>query len=260
MRLFDDFEHLIPNPPLQPLLIGNGYLNWDGRSTIYCTVGPTDGQSYHDAQIMDYGGLKRHQYAWRPPLRLTVRAWASHAADQLRGTAGFGFWNQPLMPTQPWPRIPRAIWFFLGAPPNDMALAKGVPGYGWKAATFDAMTARFLMLAPLAPLGFALMNVPQLYRRLWPIGQRAIGVSEALLPTDIREPHTYELLWLPHSAQFFVDGERVHEAPCSPKGPLGFVAWIDNQYAIVTPQGRLGYGYLPVATEQWLALDSISIE
>ncbi len=260
MRLFDDFNQSTPNPPLQSLLIGNGHLRWDQDSTIYCTVGSTDGQSYHDAQLLDYAGLPRWHYPWRPPLRLKIRAWASHGTDQLRGTAGFGFWNQPYSHGQWWPRFPRAIWFFFGSVPNNMALAKGVPGNGWKAATFDALTPLFLALAPLAPVGFILMRISPLYRLLWPIGQHAIGVSESLLPVDIAEPHTYELRWLPRSAQFFVDGELVHYAPCSPRGPLGFVAWIDNQYAIVTPQGHVGYGYLPLETGQWLALDTVTIE
>jgi hypothetical protein len=45
-----------------------------------------------------------------------------------------------------------------------------------------------------------------------------------------------------------------------PRGPLGFVAWVDSQWAIVTPHGRLGWGLLDVATPQWLDLAHIRIE
>ncbi len=45
----------------------------------------------------------------------------------------------------------------------------------------------------------------------------------------------------------------------SPHGPLGFIAWIDNQYAIVTPQGRLGWGIVP-NPDQGLTLTRIRIE
>lgn len=141
-----------------------------------------------------------------------------------------------------------------------MALARDVPGHGWKVATLDAGRPLALALLPLAPFGFLLMRVPALYRRLWPVAQRAIGVSEALLPVDLSEPHTYSLDWLPDGVTFRVDRQIVHEATASPRGPLGLIAWMDNQYAIITPQGRIGFGVTPIPREQWLALDEIAIE
>jgi hypothetical protein len=41
---------------------------------------------------------------------------------------------------------------------------------------------------------------------------------------------------------------------------LGFVAWVDNQYAIVTPQGRFGSGLVEVPETQLLIMERISIE
>jgi hypothetical protein len=166
---------------------------------VRCVLHPASGQTqpYSDAQITDYKGLPRKNYPWIPPLRLTVRAWTSHSAYDLKGTAGFGFWNEPFVPVSgDLPRLPRAVWFFFGSPPNNMALAQGVPGYGWKAATLDASRWQFLALAPFAPLGFLLMRIPALYRWLWPLGQRALGASEALLPVDFIDPHEYTLEWL----------------------------------------------------------------
>ena len=95
---------------------------------------------YVNAQISDYPPFR-----WRPPLRLTVTAQASSAA--LRGTAGFGFWNHPFSPVGWSLRLPQAIWFFFGSPPNNMALAQGVPGYGWKAATISANRWPFALLS-----------------------------------------------------------------------------------------------------------------
>ena len=219
-----------------------------------------DAQRYSNAQISDYDG-KRRAFLWNPPLRLTVHARASHPAKALRGTAGFGFWNEPFTPVgRGMPRLPRAVWFFFGSPPNNMALALGVPGWGWKAATLNATRLPFLLLAPLAPLGFVLMRFPALYRRLWPVGQWALGASEALLPGDLDELHVYGLDWLPDSVVFRVDGEPVHTAPCAPAGPLGFIAWMDNQYAVVTPQGHFRFGLVPVDDAQWLALDRVAIQ
>jgi hypothetical protein len=57
-----------------------------------------------------------------------------------------------------------------------------------------------------------------------------------------------------------VDGQIVHEAPHAPAGPLGFVAWIDNQYAVVTPQGHFGFGLVPLDQPQSLCLEHVSIE
>ena len=256
----DRFDGDAIDPIWKPWAIGTGSVQ-PADGILRCGIDPASERQYSDAQITDYAGLPRRDYPWQPPLRLTVRAWASHSVSALRGTAGFGFWNQPFVPVgRDLPRLPRAIWFFFGSPPNDMALAQGVPGWGWKAATLDATRPAALLLAPLAPIGFGLMRVPALYRRLWPVGQRAIGVSEALLSVDLIEPHTYTLEWRRDGAIFQVDGREVLCAPYSPRGPLGFIAWIDNQYAVVTPQGRFKFGLLGTSEQQWLALDEIVIE
>jgi len=225
---------------------------------LRCVLEPVREKQYSDAQVTDYQGLPRRAFPWHPPVRLTVRAWASHPTNQLKGTAGFGFWNDPVGHSLP--RLPRTAWFFFGSPPGNIAVAKDVPGYGWKAATFDARRWPALLLFPLAPIGFLLMRVPALYRRLWPIGQWAIGVSERVLPVDLSEMHVYELDWLRDRVLFRVDGEPVHKSPHAPKGPLGFIAWMDNQYAGVTPQGRFRWGVLKTDQQQWLALAEIKIQ
>lgn len=258
-RIVDTFEAAALSAYWHPWQTGAGALE-PGEGVLRCRLGPASRQQYSDAQITDYPPRQR-RFVWRPPVRLTVTAWASHSVHELRGTAGFGFWNEPFVPAgMRLPRLPRAAWFFFGSPPHNMALAQGVPGWGWKAATLDAARWSFVALAPLAPLGFALMRIPALYRRLWPVGQRAIGVSEAILPADLADRHTYTLEWLPDAVRFEVDGATVHTAPTSPGGPLGFIAWMDNQYAVVTPQGRFRFGLLATDAPQWLALDQITIE
>lgn len=264
---------LLPGPTLRDTFDGDGLSSvWQRRTygsallrqadgALRCVLPPGAASQYADAQITDYERPQGDAFRWRPPLRLSVRAWASAPQSELIGTAGFGFWNEPFLPVGRLRlRLPRAVWFFFGAPPHNMALARDVPGHGWKAATLDAGRPLALALLPLAPLGFLLMRVPALYRRLWPVAQRAIGVSEALLPVDLSEPHTYSLDWLPDGVTFRVDRQIVHEATASPRGPLGLIAWMDNQYAIITPQGRIGFGVTPIPREQWLALDEIAIE
>jgi hypothetical protein len=213
-------------------------------------------REYSNAQISDYS---RRHFSWRPPARMTVTARASAAADHLRGTAGFGFWNHPFAPGERGVHLPQAVWFFFSSPPSNMQLAHGVPGPGWKAATLDATRWPFFALLPSAPIGLLVMRIPTLYNTLWPIGQRAIGVSEALLDGALlAETHTYTIDWRDDGATFAIDGQTVHEADAAPRGPLGFVAWMDNQYAIVTPQGQFGFGAVRVEREQALVLEHVA--
>ncbi|HEV2238013.1 MAG TPA: hypothetical protein VGR57_15235, partial [Ktedonobacterales bacterium] len=60
------------------------------------------------------------------------------------------------------------------------------------------------------------------------------------------------------AARFAVAGREVLVAPHPPAGPLGFVAWVDNQYAIATPDGTLRFGTLDTGP-QWLEIAHIRI-
>lgn len=234
----------------------------DSDSLRFVLDGATGGR-YADAQLDDYQGLPRRAFKWRPPVSVDLRARFSHAQDQLRGTAGFGFWNDPFAMTGGrWPALPRAVWFFYASPPSNMALALDVPGYGWKAATLDALRPAALAVVPAAPLLVALMNLPALYHRLWPPVQRALAVTEQPLADSLTMTgwHSYRLEWLPGAARFWVDGALVLEASPPPAGPLGFVMWLDNQYMVATPQGRLGWGTLDTPHQQWLEVQDFSIE
>jgi hypothetical protein len=213
---------------------------------------------YANAQIDDYTGLARADFPWRPPLRLTVRA---RAAERIAGTAGFGFWNSPISPLgRVLPVLPAAVWFFYASPPADMPLAYGVPGYGWKAACIDSTQPQALAWAPLAPLVLAANRIPGVERRLWPHVQRALGVSEAPIPPPGPGFREYVIEWNIGSARFLIDGQVVHQAPCAPRGPLGFVAWVDNQWLIATPHGRFGWGVHQVQAAQWMEIGEVQIE
>jgi hypothetical protein len=226
-----------------------------------------DASGYHNAQISDYdrpASLARskasRQFRLKSPLRLSLTAHAS--TSNLHGTAGFGFWNHPFAPNESGFRLPQALWFFFSSPPNRMTLAKGMPETGWKAATFNAKNWPFYALAPTAPLAVPLMNLPFFYDALWPIGQKAIGINEYHMDKAILEkPHHYALEWREASAKFFLDGKLILEArDAIPNEALGFVAWLDNQYAIVSPKGNFGYGLIPIPQEQSLFLRDLLIE
>ncbi|HET9111895.1 MAG TPA: hypothetical protein VFN78_13785 [Ktedonobacterales bacterium] len=230
---------------------------------------------YSNAQIDDYTGRRARDYLWRPPLRLRVRARASHAvhptrpsrdqstADRwLRGTVGFGFWNAPLTMAGGGLRLPDALWFFGASPPSNMALTAHGPGYGWKAQLVRAHRPGALLATPPLALTALWARVSGDVRPAAGWLERMTGAREALLDSvaaDLRQWHDYTLEWLPDRARFWVDGRQALVAEDPPRGPLGFVAWIDNQYAVATPRGELRFGILD-CEPQWLELDSINIE
>ncbi|MBN1993461.1 MAG: hypothetical protein JW953_12240 [Anaerolineae bacterium] len=258
--ILEDFPPNTSLPhPWKIFVTGDGALDFRGDALRFFNTN-TSATRYTDAQIDDYQNLKRRDFLWRPPLQMTVRARFSHPAGELSGTAGFGFWNDPFMMTGlRWPALPRAIWFFYSSSPSNMKLDRHTPGPGWKAATLDAMRWPFFALLPTAPLAIPLLNIDFLYRTCWPIGQHAINVSEALAPVDMTGWHTYGLDWQKKTARFSVDGDLVLDCRTAPRGPLGFVMWLDNQYMVATPWGRFKYGLLDGPGEQWLEMEYLEI-
>jgi hypothetical protein len=228
--------------------------------------------AYSDAQIDDYGTLPPSRFPWRPPLHLEVRARASHPAHParemplerlenqqwLRGTAGFGFWNYPFSLTGAVLRLPEAIWFFAASPPSNMALAPGSPGWGWKAQVVHAHRPGALLAAlpTAAAVAWARVSRREALAAQWV--QRLSGASEEPLEADLREWHSYTIDWQPDWARFAVDGVEALAVANPPRGPLGFVAWIDNQYAIATPRGQFRFSTLATGPE-WLEMESLRI-
>ena len=74
--------------------IGGGKIEELGAVTRF-SIPPTSARAYADSMWFNYHGLRRTDFPNKPTLRLTLRARFSHEADQLGGTAGFGFWNDP---------------------------------------------------------------------------------------------------------------------------------------------------------------------
>jgi hypothetical protein len=245
--------------------VGVGSLE-PGTTTLRFVLTGATTLAYSNAQLDDYQGLPRRSFLWRPPLKLTVRARFSHPAEQLQGTAGFGFWNDPFLMTEKRiPALPRAIWFFYASRPSNIKLDLEAPGHGWKAATLDAQRPAALQWALSAPLVVPLMNLPPAYRTLWPPIQRALKVSETSLDVNMTRWHTYMLEWGAKRSRFSVAAEGtlpptpMWAAP-SPEGPLGFVMWLDNQYLIATPWGQLRWGLLAKPDPQWMEVDWLVID
>ncbi|MGH2537314.1 MAG: hypothetical protein ACRDHL_07965 [Candidatus Promineifilaceae bacterium] len=217
-------------------------------------------KGYANAQIDDLGSLRRGAYPWRPGACLQLRARFSHPAGQLRGTAGFGFWNAPFRePSLLAPALPQCAWFFYASAPNDLPLALEGPGRGWFVSTLDASPAKVWALAPLGPFLALALRHSRIRDRLWPWLRRRLGISFGSLATDITAWHDYSLHWSEGGCRFGVDGQTVLETPHSPAGPQGFVCWMDNRYLIASPTGRLKWGILRVGREQWMEVEQLEI-
>lgn len=265
--MFDDFTSPL-NARWASTCISTGFLSV-ANSALRMNVPAAQKGQYTDAQIDDYAGLSRSAFPWTPPLRMEVRARSSlpaaHASstcddtDMLCGTAGFGFWNYPFSVRGDILMLPEAIWFFYASPPSNMELVPGLPGWGWKAQVIHSMRVGALVsIVPAAlTIGWGLCTGHTRPAARWM--QKLSGASEALINTDMTQWHTYALEWHAQEVEFWVDGVSILQVPRPPTRPLGFVAWLDNQYAVATPRGVLRFGTVS-SGPQWFELDKVSIK
>ncbi len=265
--MFDDFSSTI-EPRWTQTCIGGGTLHSD-HSVLRMELPLVAAGHYADAQIDDYATLARSAFPWTPPLRMEVRACSSHPAAQtkctvesttvLQGTAGFGFWNYPFSIRGDVLFLPEAVWFFYASPPSNMALVPDIPSWGWKAQVIHSM--RLGALTATIPTALSTIwgriSGETRYAAHWL--QKLSGAQEAIIPVAMDSWHTYTLEWRQTEARFWVDGKLILTAPQPPTRPLGFVAWLDNQYAIATPHGVMRFGSVPCGPE-WFGIDSVKIE
>ena len=227
------------------------------------SISPGPGSRYGVAQLDDYMSLTRSAFRWRPPLSLSLRARVSHHA--LPGTWGCGFWNDPFAMSLGLREVarrlmvpPNAAWFFHASAPNYLALRDDHPAQGLLAATFSSIKIPGLLTLLGAPL-LPLLLWPRGARALRRMARRAVHEYAAQLETDPTEWHRYRLEWHSGSVRFFLDGQPCGETPVAPRGPLGLVLWIDNQYAAFPPTGALRFGTLPVSEPAWLEVAEIEL-
>ena len=228
------------------------------------SIPPGPAGRYRWAQLDDYLRLPRSALLWWPPVCLSLRARASHAA--LPGTWGFGFWNDPFNASlglggaaRRLPALPNAAWFFYASPPNYLSLRDSLPAQGFLTATFasPAVPAPILALAALALPLLAWSPTAGLLRRL---ARRLVREDAARLALDPTAWHSYQLERGADSVRFSVDGAICFESAVAPRLRLGLVLWIDNQYAAFPPSARLRLGTLPNPEPAWLELAGVAID
>ena len=237
----------------------------DHRGECWNLILPATLRGYANAQIDDYHTLPRSRFLWSPPMRLTLRARVSSPAPQ--GTYGFGFWNDPFALTlgqsgaaRRFPAAPHCLWFFYGAPPHDLALVPDLDGWGWKAQMLRSPSVPGLVLLPKAAAAILLSRIPMMRGPLIRTGRRAACISESHIQATATDWHSYTIDWRLNGAEFHIDGALILETRIAPKPPLGFVAWIDNQYAVVSPHKGIRFGVVPTDEEVRLEICDLKFE
>ena len=222
------------------------------------------GGHYRLAQLDNYRHLSRRAFPCSPPLSLSLRARAS--APNLPGTWGFGLWNDPFSlnlgfagGARRFPALPNAAWFFHASPENHLSFRDDQPGHGFLAQTFRSPA----LPAPLLGLGaafFPLLYWPWMARRLRSFLARIIHQqSLPLRGVDPTQWHSYNLQWETDQVIFRVDGQILGTVT-PPKGPLGLVLWIDNQFVAFPQHGRLSFGTLANPRSAWLEVKELQIQ
>jgi hypothetical protein len=231
-----------------------------GHQRLSIPEGP-DGH-FRLAQLDDYMHLPRRRFPWRPPLTISLQARSSH--PEIPGTRGFGLWNDPFNFSLGFgggnllPVLPNAAWFFFASPPNHLAFRDDLPADGAMAATFRAPRIPAWLMAP-GVIGMPLLLIPPVARFARKIASRLIRQDTTRLELDPTEWHDYRIDWLVEKVIFYINEQPVLSTPITPQGPLGFVLWIDNQYAAWTPDGRMKYGRLP-SPSSWIEVKHLSIQ
>jgi hypothetical protein len=219
-------------------------------------------RTYRLAQLDDYGKRRRPHFPWQSPTSFSLQARASQA--EIPGTWGFGLWNDPFSfkigfgGSHFLPALPNAAWFFFASPPNYLSFRSDLPADGALAAVFRAPHIPTWLFAP-ALLGLPLLLIPPAARLARRMAGGIISEDSSRLELDPTEWHRYRLDWRTNGVDFFLDDQMTFSTQLSPRGPLGFILWIDTQYAAWTPDGRLKYGTLP-SESNWIEVKDFVIQ
>ncbi len=226
---------------------GDGIVATD-NSILKLNLKSAEDSAYSNMQLDDYTMLSRRNYHWRAPLTMEVKARfifsdnQENKSGEFQGTAGFGFWNNPFSPNTGIHALPESIWFFYASSKSQMVLSKNGFGNGWKAQVVHSIRwVNFLYFIPTS-LAVLLAKFTDItgYSLDWI--EKFSGVEEKIIDQDMSSWHTYKIEWRKKMSEFYIDDKKIMTSKNSPSQPLGFVAWVDNQYSVVTPKGMIKFG------------------
>jgi hypothetical protein len=248
---------------IQPRQIGGGVVQETQPGLWRMALPSGAAGSYRLAELDDHLDTARSRFPWLPPVQLVLRARVS--ANDLPGTWGFGFWNNPFTASlgirgtaRSLPVLPNAAWFFYAGMPNHLTFRDDRPAAGFLAATFSAAQIPSVALAP-AGLALPLLALPVTARLLRRAVRLLVDEDSAQVGGDATQWHTYRLAWREDVVRFAVDGGEMFSTRVSPRGRLGLVIWIDNQYAAFPPSGRLRAGTSANPDLAWLEVDQVEL-
>jgi hypothetical protein len=213
---------------------------------------------YRWAQLDDYSNLPRSRFLWQAPLRMKCSARVSHA--DLPGTWGFGFWNDPFNASLKikgagfhLPALPNTAWFFHASSENHLSLKTNRQACGFLAAIFSSPLIPTLALLPgyiFAPLLF----IPAVARTMMKIAAKVVRDEFSILDVNQTEWNSYRLELFEDRVDFYINDAFIYRTTRAPRGKLGALVWIDNQYAGFSPNGKFQAGLLENSQPAWLEI------
>lgn len=245
--------------PLLPRSAGGGRVEPLPDGTGWRLYLPPGGRGYRLAQLDDYQNLPRTRFPWHPPVSMKLEA-RIHPPNP-PGTWGFGFWNDPFVflggAGKRFPTGPQAVWFFGASSPNWLSLHPAVPARGHFAGVTTWRGPKYAWFF-LPWVGLAAWFSPL---RSWARQRISAWMVQwgHSLSIDTTLWHRYTLHWDAHEVRFWVDEHLVGRSPYSPRAPLGFVLWVDNQFASWPPHASPSWGTLEVPHEIILEVRHLQI-
>lgn len=250
---------------LQPRQVNGGLVRSSNSDGYHLRLGELDKPNYALAQIDDYMDLPRYKFPHAAGMGFKLAARLS--SRSALGTWGFGLWNDPFGigigggggRPRFLPVLPNAAWFFYGSSENYLTLREDQPANGFHTKVFCSPllpSLTTLLAIPSIPLVFW-RKTRQFLRRLGRVFVKEDGMK---LDIDVENWHVYQLLWNESQVSFLVDNHPVFSTSIIPRGKLGIVIWIDNQYFRFDGSGNFDFGFLKVSEPQWMEIRSISIE
>lgn len=249
---------------LTPRQVNGGLVRLFNGAGYHLSLGELDKPAYALAQVDDYMDLPRDQFPHTPGMALNLEARLS--SQSMLGTWGFGLWNDPfgigiggVGRSRLLPVLPNAAWFFYGSGENYLTLREDQPVNGFHTKTFRS---------PLLPSLTTLFAIPFIPMALWRTARRYLRLLGRVfvkedgmnLDFDVETWHVYRIFWNESQVSFLVDNSPVFSTNIIPRGKLGIVIWIDNQYFRFDRSGKFDFGYLKVNKPQWMEIRSLAIE
>lgn len=248
---------------LKPREINGGHVFRSDEGDFKLLLQKSGESNYSLAQIDNYMHLPRRNFPLEPPISIMLGAKIS--SPSITGTWGFGLWNDPFSfgfggggMSKFLPVLPNAAWFFYGSRENALSLHDDQPGNGFHVKTFRSLllpSLASLLTLPILPLLF----FPGGVRLLRSLARVFIKEDGKQIEINVNKWHAYRLSWGVSQTVFYVDDKPIFSTNLSPRGRLGTVIWIDNQFFHFDAHGKLGFGFLPIPENQWIQIRDLHI-